>query len=179
MADRIVFCYTENQKKIEDLKKLIPQIELRKGFTPELYESHDPSKHMLLICDDLMNTDIYSHLSDLFTKISRHRNISVIWITQCAYFKGQPTAVRHNRDLLQNTTEVVLFRSPRDKITVLNIGRSSFPSNYKWFVDVYEDATKDRFGYLMLSFHPQARVELMLRTKIFYNIETPYLYLKR
>ena len=64
----------------------------------------------------------------------------------------------------------------RDHLGALNLGRSAFPNNYKWFCAVYHDAIKEKFSYLHMSFNAETRPELVLRTRIFYNLETPIIY---
>ena len=82
VPDRIVYCYSVIQPKLEQLAKDNPIVELHEGFSSDLYENHDPSQHLLLCVDDLMSADIFAELSDLFTKYSRHKNISVAFLTQ-------------------------------------------------------------------------------------------------
>ena len=64
----------------------------------------------------------------------------------------------------------------RDHIGALNLGRASFPTKFRWFSAVYHDAIKEKFSYLYMSFNPEVRQEFVLRTRIFYNIETPVIY---
>ena len=67
--DRIVFCHTIPQKCLEDLAKENSKVELKLGFSPDLYLDHDKSEHLLLCLDDMMSTPgIHEHLADLFTK---------------------------------------------------------------------------------------------------------------
>ena len=82
MPDRIIYCYSVLQPKLENLAKENKLVELHEGFSSDIYENHDPSQHMLLCIDDMMSMDIFRELSDLFTKYSRHKNISVIFLTQ-------------------------------------------------------------------------------------------------
>ena len=80
--DKIIYCYSVMQNKLEKLAAENPKVELHEGFNSDLYLDHDPSMHSFLIIDDLMGQDIYCELSDLFTKYSRHHNISVAFLTQ-------------------------------------------------------------------------------------------------
>ena len=76
-----------------------------------------------------------------------------------------------------NANEIVYFRSMRDHLGAMNLGRSSFPNRYKWFCAVYQDAIKEKYSYLYMSFNAETKQELVLRTRIFYNIEVPIIYL--
>ena len=86
--------------------------------------------------------------------------------------------MKYNRDILVNATDLVYFRSLRDHVGAMTIGRQAFPHKYKFFKAVYEDVMKDPFSYLYMSFTAQARPELILRTKIFYNLgEIPFIFM--
>ena len=175
--DRIIYFYSILQPKIAKLAKETPHMELHEGFDANLYANHKPTSHLLICVDDLMNSDCYKELSNLFTR-GRHLNISTIFLTQNAYFKGTSTAVKYNRDILVNATDLVYFRSLRDHVGAMTIGRQAFPHKYEFFKAVYEDVMKDPFSYLYMSFNAQARPELILRTKIFYNLgEIPIIYM--
>ena len=82
VPDRIIYCYSVLQPKLEKLANENKIVELHEGFSSDLYENHDPSQHMLLCIDDMMSADIFRELSDLYTKYSRHKNISVAFLTQ-------------------------------------------------------------------------------------------------
>ena len=84
--DQIIYCYSVMQPILEDLAKENKIVELHEGFSSDLYESHDPSSHLLLCVDDLMSSDIFKELSDLYTKHSRHKNISVAFLTQVGVY---------------------------------------------------------------------------------------------
>ena len=72
------------QDRFQDLAK-IAQIEFHEGFSPQLYENHDKNSHLLLCLDDMMTFDIWESLANLFTRISRHQNISVVLLLQVLY----------------------------------------------------------------------------------------------
>ena len=108
--DKIIYCYSVMQDKLQQLAKENPKVELHEGFSSDLYLDHDSSIHSFLIIDDLMSQDIYCELADLFTKYSRHHNISVAFLTQNVYNKSAPSAAKCNRTILINSTEVVFFR---------------------------------------------------------------------
>ena len=72
---------------------------------------------------------------------------------------------------------MVLFRSLRAKRTALSLATEIFPLRVKWFLRVYEDAAKKKYGYLYISFDNQADELLMLRSDIFYSLgDIPIVY---
>ena len=76
----IVYCYSIYQPLFDQY----PDIEFVEGL-PDLSQ-FDGSKNVLLILDDMMS-EINQTMTDLFTKGSHHRNISVIFITQNLFHK--------------------------------------------------------------------------------------------
>ena len=107
---KIVYCYTILQPKLEKIAEEIPSVQLHEGFDSSLYEGHDGSYSLFLVIDDHMTSDKHHLISDLFTKYSRHRNISVAYLTQNAFDRSTPSASKHNRTLLINANEMVIFR---------------------------------------------------------------------
>ena len=176
-ADKIIYYYSIIQPFMTKLLEEVPIMELHQGFDPELYKDRDPSTHLVLIIDDLMQEEnLYPELSSLFTRYSRHLNITVLYLCQNAYFKGNTAAVRYGRDVLSNASEMVLFRNPRDSLASLSIGRAAYPHAYRWFKAVLADATKKSYSYLYLSFHPETSEKLMVRSNIFFMTEVPIIY---
>ena len=58
------------------------------------------------------------------------------------------------------------------------LAKQLFPGNKKLFIEAYEDATVNRYGYLIVDCDPSSPKELKLRTNIFPGQKT-VCYLKR
>ena len=82
-------------------------------FNCDIYLEKPQDENLLLILDDMMSNNIYEDLSNLFCKYSRHLNIGVVFMTQNPFHRGAANSIRFNRDILANSNEIVLFRSPR------------------------------------------------------------------
>ena len=92
-------------------------IELIQGFNPEVYLDNNPANPIFIVLDDLMNyKNVYQHMSDVFTKYSRHLSISCCFMTQNLYHKGDPSATRFGRDLIINSSHKTLFNPIPDGI---------------------------------------------------------------
>jgi len=74
-------------------------------MTDDVFDSRQPT---LLIIDDLMS-ETNQLVADIFTKISHHRNISVIYMTQNIFDKN-----KYARTISLNAHYLVLFKNPRD-----------------------------------------------------------------
>ncbi len=76
---KIIYCYGEYQKEFEKLHN----VDLVEGFPPnldDLTRGHDQS---IVVLDDLMSEcSKDQRVSDLFTRGSHHKGISVFYLTQ-------------------------------------------------------------------------------------------------
>lgn len=154
---QIVYAYGEYNKDIPSMKKA--GISIVSGLPSE--EFIDACKKpLLLILDDLMVYAKDTYLQNLFTKKSHHQNIGVIFITQNLFDKNVKVARK-------NTHYIILTRAPNSALDISNIGRQLFPNQVKQFIDSYNQATKEQYGYLLIDMHPSTNKSLRLRTKIF------------
>jgi hypothetical protein len=116
----------------------------------------------LFVLDDLMNEAYSKRVSELFTKGSHHRNISVILITQNLFHQA-----KDSRDISLNSKYITVFKNPRDKTQIVHLGRQVYPENSPSFHKAYLDATKDPHSYLFLDLTQNINNLLRFRTKIF------------
>jgi len=115
----------------------------------------------LAILDDLMDKadDI---VANLFTKISHHRSVSVIYITQNVFHKA-----KQSRTISLNAHYMVLFKSPRDVGQIAVLGRQLYPENSKFLVEAFKDATSTPHSHLLLDLRPETPEGLRVRANIF------------
>jgi hypothetical protein len=153
------------------ISELHDAVEFIEGI-PNVDELLD-GRRTLLIIDDLMSeTDV--RVTNLFTKGSHHKNVSVAYISQNLYNKG-----KENRTISLNTHYLVLFKNPRDAAQISHLGRQIFPDRAKYFREAFADATLRSYGYLLVDLRTTTPDELRLRTTIFpdeENSTTVYLY---
>uniref|UniRef100_A0A158P4L7 AAA+ ATPase domain-containing protein n=2 Tax=Tetranychus urticae TaxID=32264 RepID=A0A158P4L7_TETUR len=166
----VTYLYGEYQKMFNSM----PGVKFIEGLQEEVIKGLGGVDPEWLVIDDLMSEAAnQSFVSDLFTKGSHHRNISVILITQNFFMKGKET-----RNISLNSQYVVCFKNPRDKSIVTNIGRQMFPTKIKKFAAVYEDATQEPYSYLFIDLKPDTQEKTRLLTNIFNERDKPmYTYL--
>ena len=98
----LISCYSEYQGVFDSYTN----VEFNDGL-PDL-NTFDAKSRSLLVLDDLMsNTD--DRVVALFTNISHHRNLSVVYLTQNLFYKNKQT-----RTLSFNTHYIVLFKNAYD-----------------------------------------------------------------
>ena len=75
----------------------------------------------------------------------RHRNISVILITQNLFHQG-----RYCTDISLNAKYLVLLNSVREKNQFTHLTRKVYPEDTGSLYEAYVDATEKPHGYLVL-----------------------------
>jgi GTPase SAR1 family protein len=160
----ILYCYGVYQDFFDTFK--IPNLEFHEGLPSfEKVQSLNDGDFHIIILDDLMEVIVDSlEVQNLFTKFCHHYNITCIFITQNIFAKGKCA-----RSICTNTHIMVLFANNRDKSQIYNIGKQILPYENKVFMEIYNHATKNPYGYLVIDCDPKSPKELQFRTKIFPN----------
>lgn len=173
--DKIFWCYGEYQPLFQEISNVVPEVEFLEGFPIDLEQKIDGRSKCLLVIDDMMaELSDNVRLSNLFSKGSHHRNLSIIFIQQNLFYNG-----KQNRNMRLNCHYLVLFKSPSDRQQITTLARQIYPGGGgKFFVEAYNDATKDPFTYLFLDLKPDTDDRLRVRTNIFPG-ETQYVYLQK
>ena len=101
---RIWYCYGEYQPIFNTHTHVhfhegLPQL------SDEVFDGHQPS---MIVVDDLMS-ETNQLVANIFTKISHHRNVSVLYLTQNMFDKN-----KYARTISLNAHYLVLFKNPRD-----------------------------------------------------------------
>jgi len=164
--EKIIYCYSEYQPIFNEY----PQVTFSEGL-PDL-EQFDGKQRTLLILDDLMS-ETNDSVSNIFTKFSHHRNISVIYLTQNLFYKS-----KQSRTMSLNAHYIVLFKNPRDLLQVSTLSRQMFPGRGQFLVEAFRDATAKPFGYLVLDLKPDTEEKYRIRTGIFPG-EKQFVYLPK
>lgn len=116
----------------------------------------------VVVVDDLMNElGGNATLASLFTRGSHHIGFSVIFIVQNVFHKG-----REVRNLSLNSHYMFLLKNARDKSQIDHLARQISPANVQGFREVFADATKEPYSYLMIDFKPDTPDELRYRARI-------------
>ena len=172
--DNIIWCYGEYQDAYDHLASLVPQIRFVEGYPDDLLQSLDRRQRTLVVIDDLMSeSGNNTKVTELFTKGSHHRNLSVILILHNLFYKG-----REMRTISLNAHYMVLFKNPRDASQINHLARQMYPRKTKYMMEAYRDATSIPYGYLLIDLKPDTEESLRLRTNIFPG-EYPIVYVPK
>ena len=156
--NRIIWCYGIYQHDFHnDLRN--------QGIT--LYDGipnvQDIQPYDLVILDDLLNeSDSSKDLTKMFTQTAHHLPCFIIFVSQNLFPKG-----RDSRTRSLNTHYYVIFKNPRDKSQFEILARQMHPTNSKALVEIFEDATKQPYGYLFIDITQECDDRYRYRTNLF------------
>lgn len=153
---KIIYCYGEYQDVFSHYSNIL----FHEGL-PDLSKFVGNTEPILLILDDLMS-EATLEISNLFTKYSHHRNLSVIYLSQNLFDKN-----KHARTMSLNTHYIVLFKNSRDVTQISTLARQMYPNNSKFMIESYRDAVKPNYHYLLIDLKPNTDDRIRLRTNIF------------
>ena len=158
--ERILWCYGVYQKFFNNVKN----VEFVEGL-PDI-ESFDGKQRTLLIIDDLMHeTD--QRVSKLFTQVSHHKNLSVLYLTQNLFYDS-----KQNRTISLNSHYLVLFKNARDATQISHLASQMYPGKSKFMIEAYRDATSKPFSYLLVDLKPDTEDRVRVRSNIFPGEQT-------
>ena len=143
-----------------------------RGLSVERDPILDSTTESLLVLDDMMSS-VNAFVADLFTKISLHRNLSVIYLCQNLFDRN-----RYHRTISLNSHYVFLLQNPRDTQPVAALARQIFANDFRFAVEAYRHATRELFAYLLFDLHPATDNRFRLRTSILPG-ETEYAYIRK
>jgi len=165
--ERILYCYGIYQ----EIFSKIEGVEFNEGL-PSLDE-FDEGKHSLVIIDDLMH-ETNDVVAKLFTKVSHHKNVNVVYLTQNIFSPNKET-----RTITLNAQYLVLFKNVRDKSQISYLARQMYPTSPKHMVEAYTDATNEPYSYLFIDLKPNIDEKLRLKACIFPDDENNYVYVPK
>jgi len=118
------------------------------------------SESTLLILDDLMS-ETNQLVAKVFTKISHHRNVSVVYLTQNLFDKN-----KYARTISLNAHYLVLFKNPRDATQFATLARQMYPNASKFAIEAYKDATSAPYGHLLIDLKPDQDERISRRNAV-------------
>lgn len=153
----------------QDLHNTISDVTFVEGF-PANFADYLGTRTLIILDDLMAECGGDKRLTYLFTKGSHHLNVSVIFITQNLFHKGTEI-----RDASLNAQYLLIFKNRRDQSQIIHLGRQLYPGRTQFFREVYEDAMKTPFGYLLIDLRSETDEGMRLRTHILPN-EIGYIY---
>jgi hypothetical protein len=130
-----------------------------------------PQRGDACVIDDLFTeANNETNFNNLFTKIARHRGVTVFFITQNMFQQGGKHRTRN-----LNVHYLILLKNPRDQTVIDFIARQAFPKTRTYLIDAFHDAVNNKpHGYLFIDFTQDCPDEIRVRADIFNQFITVY-----
>ena len=101
-------------------------------------------------------------LSNLFTKGSHHRNLTLKYLVQNVYNQSKA-----QRTVSLNSHYNVEFRNKRDASQFRTLATQMCPGDWNWLFNAFEDVTRQPYGYMVFDHHPASSSDEAVLTNIF------------
>jgi hypothetical protein len=156
----ILFVLPENHKiSLPSYIKNDKAVSIHHGL-PDLNKFNERKIPYLLVLDDMMS-EVNEQMMLLFSRISHHKDVSVIMLSQNFYYNN-----KFYRSISLNCQYVILQRNPRNPQQISILANQLFPSDRQFLIDSFNDATKQPYKYLLLDFTQRCPNQLRIRTCI-------------
>ena len=91
------------------------------------FKNFDKSINTIIILDDKMDQAINSELvSDIYTKLSHHNNITIIFLTQNLFPKS-----KYMRNMYLNSSYIVLMKNPTEILQIVSLSKRLYRASFK------------------------------------------------
>lgn len=174
----IIFFYNNWQPLYQEMKenKLVTEWINELPSAKEIKEKSDPFKDKygtICIIDDFM-TEMSKDIIDIFTVISHHSNVLVVFLSQSIFPKNP-----HFRDLSVNAKYIVLHKNPRENAQVAHLARQIQPVKNKFIIEAYHDATQEPYSYILFNLHQETPENYRIQSNIFPHEHPIVIYFPR
>jgi hypothetical protein len=165
--DVIFVLYKSFQPLYREMQQQLPVYLFERSLPTDLNSLLEKTnaKRPLLIIDDGIDQQNQDLVSDLFTRLSHHLNLSVILITQTIFDSRQPALRLCHR----NAKYLILFPCIRDVHMLRNLiyQMNSDKKKAQQIMTAIEKEFSVPHGYVLLDMHPLTPSALRYKTQIF------------
>ena len=134
----------------------------------EQIKTYATGEPLLIIFDDMINSNSLSDIALLFTVDGRHMNLSMAFLTQWIFVNNE-----HFRQISQNCDYFCLFKNPRNSSEIRILAQQLTPGRLD-LIEIDNQATKPPFSYLFINLTQNCPPELKYIYNMFENILKVY-----
>jgi hypothetical protein len=161
----IIFFYHQYQPLYERFQKknIVKEWINRLPTEEDIYEKtlvYKDRGGSVIVIDDFAQ-EVNKDIVNIFSILTHHTNSVVILLTQNIFPKNPVF-----RDISLNSTYVILFKNPRDSSQIVNFAKQFAPGKTKFIAEVYRDATKNPYSYLLFDLHQSTLERLRVRSNV-------------
>ena len=159
--ENIIQFYSEYQNTFGEIEDFVSGIQFVQGIPDSMLDSIDREKRNLYTIDYMIG-EKDTFIAKLFTKISHHGNLSVIYIVQNLFHQS-----KNHTTISLDASYLVLTKNVRDACQVVHLAKQLYPSNTKFFQQAYQMAKRETYAYLFVDLTQTRLDEIRLRSGMF------------
>ena len=110
----------------------------------------------------MINSVNIKYISELFMVQGRHKNISLIFISQQSFRNSDDF-----RAISNNTNYIILMKNERNLNDVINLSKQATPGKDSLLLQIYKKATSDGYSYLFINFTHECTKETKYMSHLF------------
>ena len=154
--------FSEWQQDYDIIRERYPGIEFEKEWRDDIFDSLSNEQRNILVLDGQIGiAGSSSSVADLFTNVSHHRNLTVIYLVQNVYNHG-----KSQRIISLNSHYSVVFSNGREASQFRIMAYQICSNDGRWLVDSFTNATFKPYGYLVLDHYPSTPEDQKVTTNI-------------
>ena len=170
--NKIFYFYNQCEPEDKNLQQFVDEFVNglpSENWVKDAFEMY--GENITIVIDD-QALHVNKVIAELFTVNSSRQKCNVIYITQNLFSRKDEA-----REISLNCSYFVLFKNPRDSLTVQSFFKQYDPGNSKILLEIYREATNKPYSYLFIDLHQSTPTENRLLSNIFEeNNEPPMLY---
>lgn len=157
----IIYVYKVWQTKFDEMQSLVHVFLQDNDNVIEKIQEKGMGQPMLVIFDDLINSNSLADIATLFTVDGRHMNMSMAFLTQRMFVNNE-----HFRQISQNCDYFIIFKNPRNGSEIKSLAQQLTPGSLE-LETIYGEATKDPFSYLFINLTQECILQVKYLSKLF------------
>ena len=112
-------------------------------------------------------------ITNVFTKCSHHKILSVILPLQNLFYNG-----KESQNISLNTHCILLFKNPRNNAVITSLAKQMYPGKVKFLQEAFKDAIKSHITTWFLNLKPYTDKWYRVHTCVMLY-ETQYTYVSK
>ena len=157
----IIYVYKVWQTKFDEMQSLVHVFLQDNDNVIEKIQEKGMGQPMLVIFDDLINSNSLADIATLFTVDGRHMNMSMAFLTQRMFVNNE-----HFRQISNNCDYFIIFKNPRNGSEIKSLAQQLTPGSLE-LETIYGEATKDPFSYLFINLTQECILQVKYLSKLF------------
>ena len=156
----IIYVYKVWQTKFDEMQSLVHVFLQDNDNVIEKIKEKGMGQPMLVIFDDLINSNSLADIATLFTVDGRHMNMSMAFLTQRMFVNNE-----HFRQISNNCDYFIIFKNPRNGSEIKSLAQQLTPGSLE-LETIYGEATKDPFSYLFINLTQECILQVKYLSKL-------------